>query len=97
MNSKTLLPGAIALLAVGMLANAAVIWFGPSQAQVIASGNQVQAQSGQAPQNQIYFLAHDTNFLTQSSDGRNVYLWNYNHSPRPENLRLDFLGAASAR
>ncbi|CAN5376203.1 hypothetical protein BH09SUM1_BH09SUM1_02580 [soil metagenome] len=99
MKSGTLLPGALLLVALGLLANAAVALSdrgeNPRRASQFVTTGTAQPGSGQ-DQGGIYYLGRDTYFLTHSQDGRQVYLWYYNYNPvRGENTLEYVVGSAA--
>ncbi len=83
MYRDKLMPGAILLLAVALLFNGVALLSRPDpQARGIAPAPLAAAdQTGPRIDPPIYYLSRNTYFITAGSDGREVHLWFYNHSP----------------
>jgi hypothetical protein len=93
-----LLAGAIALLALGLLANAAVLLLRRGDAAspaVMLPPLQAQPFGGEAA-SPYYFLGRDTYFVTSSADGKNVYLWYYDFDPQRAKNAVFFVNKGTA-
>lgn len=100
MKQHHALAGAIALLALGLFANALAILFSPKGEPAPAAApfvTNVQAQPGGSGTPPMYFLARNTYFLSQNMEGDTVYLWHYDHHPIKRNNSIEFLLKAQAR
>lgn len=94
MNDRRLLAGAIALLGVGLLANAAVMLLRPDATPTLAF-SEAAAQSG--TRGNIMEARGRGQFITTSHDGDRVYLWFFWENPDASNSTLQFVKAASAQ
>lgn len=93
MNRQSMLIGSVLLLAVALLLNAAAIMTGNRAGSPVLPAAQA---IGPTEQPGMYILGRDTYFLTSSSDGRNVYLWYYDFSPRMSDNTVTLVTTARA-
>lgn len=88
--------GAIVLLALALLANAAVLLLRGDEPPALNVFPQAQAQGGlQVPPD--YMTLTNNYFLTVGGDGTRVYLWRYKPSGVEKDNTVVFIGTASAR
>ena len=81
--------GALMLVGVGLLANAAVLFFRGNTALPT-----VQASNGlNAPI--LPVMQQDGYFVTTGEDGRSVYLWYFDYSPQPRDSSITHMDTAS--
>jgi hypothetical protein len=95
MDDRRLLAGAIALLGLGLLANAAVMVLRPGATAPPLPFPEAAAQSGF--RGSIMEVRGRGQFITTSAEGNRVYLWFYWENPEPGKSTLEFVKMASAQ
>lgn len=91
-SSTRFLAGAILILGIGLLANAAALFYSGRGTAGLATPANAAAEQ----QQQYFVLQQDTYLVTTNEDGRRAYLWYFDYSPRREDTTLTHVKSASA-
>jgi hypothetical protein len=87
---------ALMLVGLGLLANAAVVWFRPAPGTPMnpepVLAQSIRSESAPA----IFYVGRETFFITSSADGQSTYLWFYHFNPDRRANRIEFMGQAHA-
>ncbi len=91
-DTKTLMSGAIVLLALALFANAVALLVRGEPTRVLP-----EAAADNNPRN-IYTLSPaDSYFITASERGDQIFLWKFKYHPREEENEIYFLKRAQAQ